>query len=321
MGQVEVGGAGTVGIAFETVLGTYMAPTKWIPVRSETLDNLEDKVWRKNIRGVADISGAIQGYRHVAGDIVFEVSNDVLVYFLYASRTLPSRTGVGAPFAYVFTPVHVAKATTDVGLTTRKTLSILTTRSGNPMAYLGLSVGQLVFSLDGGVLVCTASMVGTSQEDESDEIPSYTTNDPFGPGEITLEIPTSTPRVDVDTVSLTINDNLVPANRLNGSRYAAYQNWGERETTLTAEHDFENEDDYNIFLDQDIQPIKLVADDGDAESLEFLLNAAVEENYKINLAGLGEVNKASLNYHAIYDTDDAYQITVNTSEDVGAGGS
>jgi len=46
----EIGGQGTVGVAFETTVGTFVAPTKWIPIRSESLQLVEDKIYRMNIR-------------------------------------------------------------------------------------------------------------------------------------------------------------------------------------------------------------------------------------------------------------------------------
>ncbi len=313
---VEVGGAGTLGLAFETTLGTYIAPTKWIPIRSESLELMEDKVWRKNLRGKADITGAIQGYLHVEGEVEFEVTADYLLYFLYASRATPAKAGAG-PYTYTFTPAHVAKATTGAGPTTRKTLSVLATRGGNPMAYTGLSVGQLAFTVDAGVLICTASMIGVSESAQASAAATYPVSDPYGPGKVTLEIPNGTPRADVATMTLNINDNLVAANRLNGSRNAAYQNWGEREVTLTCEADFDTLTDFTVFTAQTFQTAELLAsNDPSDDEVSILLNATVEEAYKINLAGLGEVNKASLNFHGIFDTTDAYTTTVKTNENI-----
>ena len=76
----ELGGTGILGVAFETTYGTYIAPTKWIPIRSESLTEVEDKIYRTNIRGLADRSGAIQGYTHIEGDIEFDISGRRIVY-------------------------------------------------------------------------------------------------------------------------------------------------------------------------------------------------------------------------------------------------
>lgn len=107
---VEVGGAGTLGVAFETTLGTYVAPAKYIPIRSESLTLAEGKVYRMNLRGKADPTGAIKGYFHVEGDITFEVTSDIMPYFLLASRAQVIRTSTSSPFTYVATPTHQAKS-------------------------------------------------------------------------------------------------------------------------------------------------------------------------------------------------------------------
>lgn len=313
---VEVGGAGTIGVAFEAALGTFVAPVKWIPVRSESLQKMEGKVYRTNIRGLAGRSGVIQGYTHTEGDITFEVTSDVLPYFLYAARTVPVKTGGPAPFTYSFTPAHVAKASTAAGAN-RKTLSMLVTRGGQPRGFVGLSVGQLAFTVDAGVLLCTASMVGTEEATQSSGSPTWAASTVFGPGKVTLEIPTATPRADMDTFSLTINDNLSPANRLNGQRAAAYQNWGERETTLTCEADFDTLTDFNVFNNQTIQAVTLKAiNTALSDELAIVLNATAMDSYAYPLASLGDVNRASLAFHGFHNTTDEYTITVKTSEDV-----
>lgn len=313
---VEVGGAGTVGVAFEAVLGTYVVPVKWIPVRSESLQKMEGKVYRTNIRGLAGRSGVIQGYTHTEGDIVFEVTSDVLPYFLYAARYVPVKTGAMAPFTYTFTPAHVAKASTGAGAV-RKTLSMLVTRGGNPRGFVGLSVGQMTFTVDAGVLLCTASMVGTDEGTQSTGTPAWAASTVFGPGKVTLEIPTATPRADMDTFSLAINNNLTPSNRLNGQRAAAYQNWGERETTLTCEADFDTLTDYNVFNNQTIQAITIKAiNTALSDEMSIVLNASAGDSYAYPLASLGDVNRASLAFHAFHNTSDEHVITVKSNEDV-----
>jgi hypothetical protein len=315
MGVVEVGGAGSVGVAFESILGNYIAPTKWFPLRSESLQLMEDKVYRTNIRGVADRSGAIKGYFHVEGDVVFEVTHDVLLYYMYASRVTIQKSG-GGPYTYTFKPAHIAKASTAAGPTARKTLSLLCQRSQNPMAYVGCSVGQSAFAIDAGVLVCTASIIGVDESAQSAESPSWSAGVPFGPGDVTLEIPSGSSRPDIDTFSFAINDNLAAANRLTGLRKASYQDWGEREITASVEHDFDTLTDYNAFVNQTPQVVKLYAYHSANDSLTILINAAIEDSYQVNLSGLGDVVRGAIAYHGIYDSTDAYSIAIVSTENI-----
>jgi hypothetical protein len=316
---VEVGGAGFLGVAFETTLGTYLAPTKFIPIRSESLADPEDKVWRTNIRGLAGRSGAVSGYYHAEGDIVFEVTSDVLPYFMYASRVTPTKTGVSAPFTYSFVPAHVAKSTTlATDKTKRKTLSILVDRGSQYMAYVGMSVSQLTFSLDNGLLVCTASMIGNGEIDQTVVTPTWPTSIPFGPGKVTLEVPSGTPRSDADTFNVTINDNGTASNRLNGQRSAAYINWGEREITASFEHDFDTESDYNVFKNQTQQILKVIAtNSGTNDQVTMLVNAAIEEAYTVNLGSIGDVNRGGATFHGLETATGGYTITILTTEDCG----
>lgn len=313
---VEVGGAGTLGLGWETTLGTYAAPTKWVRINSESLEKVEDKVYRMALRGTADRTGAIQGYTHVQGDIVFEVSPDVLVWFLYASRCLIAKV-TGPPIVYTFTPAHIAKASTGTGATTRRTLSALVARSGNPMAYTGLSVGQLAFSLNNGVLVCTASMIGVDESAQSAGTPTFPAQTVVGPGMLSIEVPTATARADADTFGLTINDNLSPANRLNGQKKAAYQNWGEREVTVSMETDFDPLTDFNAFVAQTVQAITIKGIvTASVEQVIVTINAAIQDANPVFLGGLGDVNRQSLSYHGIYNTTDVYSIAVTTAESI-----
>lgn len=317
---VDIGGGGTLGVGLEVTLGTYAVPTKFIPIRSESLAVVEDKIYRMNLRASADRTGAVKGYTHVEGDIVFEVTPDVMPYFFYGARVVPARAFSAPTYTYTFTGASVAKPTTAAsGVTNRRTLSLNILRSGKVFGYVGCVVSQLAFSIDNGLLMCTASMYGTDEAVQSAGSPSWSVIPVAGPGTLTLEYPTATTRVDVDTFSLTINDNATQANRLNGSRAAAYENWGEREVTFSYEADFDGAafPDYTAFRAGTISPITfkaIVA--GGTQEMTIVLNATAIDAYPVNLAGLGDVNRASISGHAFYNTTDAYTITVKTDEQV-----
>lgn len=310
---VEVGGAGTLGVAPEVTFGTYVAPTKWIPIRSESLNLVEEKIWRTNIRGLAGRSGAVQGYTHIEGEITFEVTPDSLIYFLYAMRTTPSRTGAG-PYEYTFVPAHVAKTTTAAGVTNRKTLSILVNRGSNPRGYVGCAVGSLNLTVDNGLMMATVSVVGSDVATQSAGSPTWSTGEPLGPGDITLEVPTATPRADADTFNFTINDNLTFANRLNGQRKAAYNNWGERETAWSYEFDYDTQADYDAFIAQTIRSITLKGILSGTEDITVTTLTTASESHVTNLSSLGDVNRAVVEAHAFHSTVNEYSVVVKTAE-------
>lgn len=313
----DLQGQGVLGIAFETAIGTYVPPTKWIPIRSETLARTESKKYRMNIRGIADRTPGVQGNQEVAGDIAFEVTHDTLPYFLYLARVNIAKVGAGAPYTYTFTPAHVARPSTAASGAARRTASILVARSGHGFGYVGMSVGQLAFTYDDETLVCTASLAGVGEADQTIPSQTWPTSSVFGPVENSVELPTATARADLDSLSFTINDNVSSEHRIDGSRDPAFVRWGEREVTASAEVDFDTLADYNHFLAQDIQELTIKAiRDAAAESIVFTLKGTIEDSYAVNLSSLGDLNRAAVDYHATYNAADAYQIVCKTSENI-----
>src|ERR1041384_305175 len=95
-------GCGYLGIALEGVSGTYVAPTKFIYIRSESLTYMQETVWRRPIGQTVDVTAAIPGNAHVEGDVEFEVTPDSAVFFHHIMRGALNKTGAG-PYTYVYT--------------------------------------------------------------------------------------------------------------------------------------------------------------------------------------------------------------------------
>ena len=51
---IGIGATGVLGLAIETTRGTYVAATKWVPIRSESITVSQEMNYRRNIRGIAD---------------------------------------------------------------------------------------------------------------------------------------------------------------------------------------------------------------------------------------------------------------------------
>jgi hypothetical protein len=315
----ELGGTGWLGVAVETAYGTWVTPTKWIPIRSESLQKVEDKIYRTNIRGLADRSGAIQGYTHIEGDVEFEVSADILTYFLYASRVTPSSTGAG-PYAYTFVPAHVASPSTAAGKTSRKSLSVTIMRDQRGFGYFGVSVTRMSFRVENGLLMCTATLMGLDEAQQAGPFtPVWTQIPPFGPLYNAIEIPNASVRTDIDGFTLDIDDGGEAQNRIKttGGRAPSFIKWGEREVTVTADIDFDTLTDYNAFLAQTKQVLKFTStENATTNKVTITLNATVIDSYQVNLSGLGDLVRASTAFHGIYDTSDVYTIVVNSAENI-----
>src|SRR3954469_20170202 len=97
------GAQGFIGIAVETTPGTYLAPTLYVPINSESITYQQDTTWRRPIRQSADIVGAVMGNAHVEGDISMEAFEDVVATMLRAARASYVKSGTTPNFTYIFT--------------------------------------------------------------------------------------------------------------------------------------------------------------------------------------------------------------------------
>lgn len=316
-----IAGSGLIGLGFETTYGTYAAPTKFVPVRSESLTDSEDKQVLAPIRGLAVASKVKRGYKIIEGDIEFEVTSDVLPYFLYLARTTPARTGASAPYTYTFVPTSVVLPTTASGVTNRKTASIYVERAGQVFAYVGCSVTSVAFSFDNGDLICTVHVMGLELETgESAVAATFDTWTPFGPGDIAIEIPDDTARVDIDTMTVTIQDNGEALNRIkNTGRGPSYIKWGEREVSGTFDHDFSDMTEYNAFNNNSSRSMEILASHGASDEVSIALSSVITTSYPVTLSGaLGDLVRASVDFRAVYSGSSEYTITIKTDEDVTA---
>lgn len=313
-----IGGAGILGVSFEAVYGTYVAPDKFIPVRSESLTHTEDKQFLSPIRGLASPSYVKRGYTREEGDIQFEVTSDILIYFLYAARTTPSRVGASAPYTYTFIPASVVQPTTEATASTRKTLSIYILRAGEVFAYTGCTVTSLSFTIDNGDLICTAHVMGLAIDVTKGVTASaYDAWVPFGPGDIGIELPSATERIDIDTFTIEINDNGEALNRVQGGgeRGPSYVRWGERGVTGSFEHDFLDLSEFTAF-DSNTSRVMIITASHSAvnDQVKLTLNNLYTTTYPVNLPGLGDLVRASVDLTAMGGGSSQYEFEIITNE-------
>src|SRR6185503_16777086 len=117
-----IGAGGFVGIAVETVSGTYTAPTLYVPIDSETLAYTQATSWRRPIRQSADIINAVPGNAQVGGDISIEAREDAVAMLLLGARVTMSQSGTTPNFVQTFIGNANAVAT--------RTLSVTVVRDG-----------------------------------------------------------------------------------------------------------------------------------------------------------------------------------------------
>lgn len=307
---LEIGASGLIGIALETVSGTYTAPVKYVPILSETLHMVEDTQIRRPIRESADVIGVVAGNEHPEGDIQMEALEDCLIHFLYAARTSIVKSGLTPNFTYT--------ATGDKSAIPAKTLSITIKRSGQIFGYTGCVVGSFKFNINNGVLNFGVSIVARQETVQSAPVATWPTTVPFGMGQYSIEIPTATPVLDTDTFEWTVQDNAEAQFRLKSTgRGADYAKFGERDVTWTMNRDFLTRADYDLFKAVTSQSITLSATKGANNSISLLTPVSFKDTYEVGLSGQGDLNRANIGYRATIDgTGKAYQIVVKTQEDI-----
>lgn len=307
--SVGIGASGMLGVAFETVPGTYVAPTKFFPFESESLNHQQETYWRRPIRAAADIVGAVDGDAHIAGDITMELFSSVLPFFLGASRMDVTKTGVG-PYEY--------EAVSSPDAVPAKTLSITVVKNGVVFGYVGCVMGQLTITTENGVAKMTASIVG--RDEASQTLPTAIWDDdvPFGAGHYTIAIPTGSTVLDTDTFEFTYNSNAEPQFRLKSTgRGAQFVKFGENETTLSVERDFESRAEYDTYKALTAKSITITMSNGADDTVVLLVPVAIADSYEITLGGQGDLVRAAVSYMGTLAPDGtACTITVTTEEDV-----
>jgi len=311
--QVDIGASGVIGVAIESEQGVYEEPTKFFPIRSESIQWEQENIPRRVIRGTADVIGMVRGDGHPEGSVDMEALDDVLPYWLAAARGEMTKEENTDYYTYTFTPS--SRAVPD------RTLSVTLVRNEQVFAYTGMVVGSMEFSIDDGMLVLDVTLMGRD-EDDSAEVPSETFGEdwPFGAGSYTIEIPTGTVVEDTDEFTLTIDENAEVQYRLLDRTGAAFIAFGDRDVTASVERDFKDKSVYDDFRDVTSRSLKFRAEqDGEEERfIEIELNRAFVESHEVSLDDTGDLIRASVEYTGT-DTEDgegSYVIKVGTTEDV-----
>jgi hypothetical protein len=307
---VGIGAGGFMGIALETVSGTYEAPTKFFAFESESLAYTQETNFRRPIRKSASIIGAVDGNSRVEGDISMEAFEDIVPYFLYASRVSIVKTGAAPNFVYTVTPTAAAVPT--------KTMSITVVRNGVAFGYSGMVVGSFTLTVEDGTLKFNPSLIGRDEANQTVPVPVFSTTTPFGAGKYNIQIPTASQVFDADGFDFSVDDSAEAQYRLKDTgRGAQFISYGERSVTLTMERDFETRTEYDAYKALTAQSVTLTATKGTNNQISVVMPAAIKDEYTLGLSGQGDLIRASITYNGVIDASgNDYTLVVKTQEDV-----
>lgn len=307
-----IGAAGYIGVGIEVTPGTYVAPTKFIPVRSESLRVVKEiNYTRPIIKTAVEPVHAVAGPSHVEGDVEWEIIEDCLPYFFHAGRYTVVKSGSAPDLVYTYTPAATAQEANE-------TLSITVIRNEQVFGYVGCVMGGYTISVDNGMLVGTMNMMGRDEDTES--TPGATVfpeTVPFGADTYTIEIPAASPITDAGSFSFEVDDSAEAQFRL-GSLAAQYIGYGERDVSAEIERDFIDKTQYDLFKALTAQSIHLRAAKAAARYVDILVHAGVMDSYESYLEGQGDIITAALSFTGKYDFTEttSHVIEIGTSEDI-----
>ena len=303
-----IGASGILGIAPEVISGTYVPPTKFVPFDSESLKWTQENTERRPIRNTPSLVGMVRGNGHVEGEISFDVTVDVLVWFLLASRCTYTTTGTAPTLTYKFVPAPVAVPT--------KSLSITVKRGNEVSGYTGCVVSSFTLTVDSsGSFKASISIIGAAEATQAGALtPVWPTALPFGAGMYSVQIPTATQVFDTDTYEFAVEDNAEAQNRLKTTLGAQFVKFGENNSTVKVERDFENRADLDKYKALTATSLTFEATQG-TDKVTILTPVAYINSYEYGLSSVGDLVRASIEYQcAINAAGNSFELTVVTSE-------
>jgi hypothetical protein len=322
-----LGGGGKVGFAFETVMGTYVAPTVFVPVLSEDIQYMEEKYYSEQIRQQTIASDVKPAPYHVEGPVEMEVDVNNLPYWLYASRHNITKTGAATPWTYKFTPGNQGSASTAASGAVARTASITVVRNGVVFGYVGCVVGSFEFSIsDEGILLVTMDVLGMGEASQSAPSPTWIAPQLYGADASQVYLAASgatpsftTPNVNFDGFTFRANYNAEPQNRIRADRQASYISFGITEAEIESSLDFLDRTDYDNMINNATRAIKLEATEGGLDfatathGVKLQGNRVSYDSYETNLEGMGDLIMSDFTGRMIgIAGGDAYQIEVKS---------
>ena len=318
MANADIGANNAVWVGLETTYGTPVDPSAagvgvWMPILDEALIYQETKYYSPQIRQQAMASSVVPAPYHVEGPIHFEVDANYMPYLLYASRHAVTKTGATAPYTYSAVPV--GNGATYPGGTARG-MTIVVVRNGVTFMYSGCVVTQYSFTLNTGVLECTATVIGLAEANTTGAVtPTWIDAELFGADAHQIAVDTagltpafSTPSVNFDGWTLDINHNGLAQNRITPSRAATFVKYGETDVTITTTLDFLDKTEYNNFKNSTLRAIQLTSTrpggtgatfTAATEAVRFTQYRTAYDAYTVDTSAIADLVSAAVTMRAL----------------------
>ncbi|MEM2909806.1 MAG: phage tail tube protein [Nitrososphaerota archaeon] len=243
-----------LGVGKETTFGTPVVASKWYNIVRENLATRKTILFDEDTVGSRQLIRAARGAERVEGSVELYLNSQEIGHLLLSCLGSVTTTGTG-PYTHTFSIAN--------------SLPSLTLRSIMDDVKEKIVTGALVNNLEIASTVgkarVTANIIARQETLGTASIPSFTAQDDFVHGEVTITIAgvTKKPR----RLSLRIANNLEPVEVL-GDYYPTKIVPRKLSVTGSFELDFESDVEYQDFLNLTSRDLNIVFEKGD-HSIQF----------------------------------------------------
>lgn len=248
---MALGALGYVGYGIETVEGTQVAPTKYLPVSSFSFEDTNDYIVPDQIRHSRDNYIAMAAPYAVSGTMEMELIPNGVGHLLKSAfaATIVTSAYAGGGYQHVMTPAA-----------TEQTFSFES--SANDvliMRYGGCRVNTIeIKAAFGEIVTASFGIEGVNRTKQgAAATPTYVNTVPFHFSGVDIKAAGGTLLTTVKDFTFGVNNNLERIGTLRKTRAWKRMDLGKREVTLALTMDFADTAEYDRFLAETIFDVDL----------------------------------------------------------------
>jgi len=248
---MALGALGYVGYGIESVEGTQVAPTKYLPVSSFSFEDSNDYIVPDQIRHSRDNYIAMAAPYAVSGTMEMELIPNGVGHLLKSAfaATIATSAYAGGGYQHIMTPAASAQ-----------TFSFES--SANDvlvMRYGGCRVNTIeIKAAFGEIVTASFGIEGVNRTKiGSANTPSYVNTVPFHFSGVDIKAASGTLLTTVKDFTFGVNNNIERIGTLRKTRSWLRMDLGKREVTLALTMDFQDTAEYDRFLAETIFDVDL----------------------------------------------------------------
>jgi len=239
-----LGALGYVGFGVETVEGTFVAPTKFLPVTSFSFDDSNDFNVPDQIRHSRDKYIAMAAPYVVSGSMEMElIPTDIasLLKSAFTASVISSAYG-GGGYQHAYTPASTVGTFTFEGSAADVII----------MRYAGVRVNTIeIKAAFGEIVTASFGLEGVNRVKQvTPAVPTYTNVTPFNFAGVDILVSGGSLLATVKDFTFGVNNNIGRIGTLRKTRSWKRLELGMREVTLALTIDFTDASEYDRFLNE-----------------------------------------------------------------------